>query len=161
MTYDHRSTTIHRADLDREIDTLRTERLIAAIDGDHPGLDRPRPTRHRPSADRRRHRPGGPRRRDAQDPSGLTGRASGRRGPTMRWMTDPGTRPVPGPRPAPARPDVAAAPVAPPDRAAGDPLGPPAGSRERGESLDPLVARRAAGAGTELEPLRLRHADRA
>ena len=38
MTYDHRSATLHRADLDREIDTLRNERLIAAIDGDHPGL---------------------------------------------------------------------------------------------------------------------------
>ena len=79
----------------------------------------------------------------------------------MRWMTDPGTRPVPGPRPASARRDVAAAPVAPPDRAAGDPLGPAVASRERGELLDLLVVRRAAGAGTELEPLRLRHADRA
>jgi hypothetical protein len=30
MTYDHRSARIHRADLDREIETIRTERLIAA-----------------------------------------------------------------------------------------------------------------------------------
>ena len=30
MTYDHNATTIHRADLDREIDTIRTERLLAA-----------------------------------------------------------------------------------------------------------------------------------
>jgi hypothetical protein len=30
MTYDHRSTDIHRADLDREIETIRIERLIAA-----------------------------------------------------------------------------------------------------------------------------------
>jgi hypothetical protein len=29
MTHDHRSTDIHRADLDREIDTLRLERLLA------------------------------------------------------------------------------------------------------------------------------------
>ena len=28
MTHDHRSTRIHRADLDREIETLRTERLL-------------------------------------------------------------------------------------------------------------------------------------
>jgi hypothetical protein len=37
MTYDHSSTNIHRADLDREIDTIRNERLIAA-GADHPGL---------------------------------------------------------------------------------------------------------------------------
>jgi hypothetical protein len=29
MTHDHRSTNIHRAELDREIDTIRTERLLA------------------------------------------------------------------------------------------------------------------------------------
>jgi hypothetical protein len=40
MTYDHRTTTIHRADLDREIDAIRNERLIAGeTDGDHqPGV---------------------------------------------------------------------------------------------------------------------------
>ena len=38
MTYDHRSTGLHRADLDREIDTIRNERLIAASEGDQPGL---------------------------------------------------------------------------------------------------------------------------
>jgi hypothetical protein len=38
MTYDHSSTSIHRADLDREIDTIRTERLMAAGDADHLGL---------------------------------------------------------------------------------------------------------------------------
>ena len=38
MTYDHSSTTIHRADLDREIDTIRTERLMATVDPDHLGL---------------------------------------------------------------------------------------------------------------------------
>jgi hypothetical protein len=30
MTYDHRFTDLHRADLDREIDGLRTERLLAS-----------------------------------------------------------------------------------------------------------------------------------
>jgi len=30
MTYDHRSAGIHRADLDREIETIRIERLIPA-----------------------------------------------------------------------------------------------------------------------------------
>lgn len=30
MTYDHSATTLHRADLDREIDSIRTERLLAA-----------------------------------------------------------------------------------------------------------------------------------
>jgi hypothetical protein len=29
MTYDHRFTGIHHADLDREIETIRTERLMA------------------------------------------------------------------------------------------------------------------------------------
>ena len=29
MTFDHRASTIHRADLDREIEALRHERLIA------------------------------------------------------------------------------------------------------------------------------------
>jgi len=37
MTYDHSSANIHRADLDREIDTIRNERLIAA-GTDQPGL---------------------------------------------------------------------------------------------------------------------------
>jgi hypothetical protein len=30
MTFDHRTTQLHVADLDREIETLRTERTIAA-----------------------------------------------------------------------------------------------------------------------------------
>lgn len=34
MTYDHTFTTLHRADLDREIESIRTERLL--------GTDRPR-----------------------------------------------------------------------------------------------------------------------
>ena len=38
MTYDHRSTVIHRADLDREIDTIRNERLIAAAGAAHVSL---------------------------------------------------------------------------------------------------------------------------
>lgn len=29
MTYDHRTSTIHQAELDREIDTIRNERLLA------------------------------------------------------------------------------------------------------------------------------------
>ena len=37
MTYDHRSSDLHRAELDREIDTIRFERL-AARDADHRGL---------------------------------------------------------------------------------------------------------------------------
>ena len=37
MTYDHRSTDLHLADLDREIDTLRNERILAAGDR-RPGL---------------------------------------------------------------------------------------------------------------------------
>ncbi|MBA2718129.1 MAG: hypothetical protein H0U52_02650 [Chloroflexi bacterium] len=36
MTYDHNATSIHRADLDREIDTIRTERLL---DADRPRRD--------------------------------------------------------------------------------------------------------------------------
>jgi hypothetical protein len=36
MTYDHRSTSLHRADLDREIETIRTERLMAA--GEQPRI---------------------------------------------------------------------------------------------------------------------------
>lgn len=28
MTYDHRTTDLHRADLDREIDSIRNERLL-------------------------------------------------------------------------------------------------------------------------------------
>jgi hypothetical protein len=38
MTYDHSATGIHRAELDREIDTIRNERLIAAGDDAHQGL---------------------------------------------------------------------------------------------------------------------------
>ena len=38
MTYDHRSTDLHRAELDREIDTLRTERRIAASHGARQGF---------------------------------------------------------------------------------------------------------------------------
>jgi hypothetical protein len=38
MTFDHRSTDIHRADLDREIDTIRTERLLAAGPPSQAGL---------------------------------------------------------------------------------------------------------------------------
>ena len=30
MTYDHRASSIHRAELDREIDAIRNERLISA-----------------------------------------------------------------------------------------------------------------------------------
>ena len=30
MTYDHRTTDLHRADLDRQIDGIRNERLLAA-----------------------------------------------------------------------------------------------------------------------------------
>ena len=37
MTFDHRTSTIHRADLDREIDAIRTEQLIAS-GGEHRGL---------------------------------------------------------------------------------------------------------------------------
>jgi hypothetical protein len=37
MTYDHRATTIHRADLDREIDTIRNERLLSADGADQTG----------------------------------------------------------------------------------------------------------------------------
>lgn len=43
MTYDHRSTDLHRADLDREIDTIRFERIAAGRDTHHDGfLDRAR-----------------------------------------------------------------------------------------------------------------------
>ena len=38
MTYDHRSTGIHRADLDREIETIRTERLMATDQHPGPGI---------------------------------------------------------------------------------------------------------------------------
>ena len=38
MTFDHEATRIHRAELDREIDGLRTERLLAADPPDHPGV---------------------------------------------------------------------------------------------------------------------------
>ena len=37
MTYDHEATRIHRAELDREIDGLRTERVLAAKAG-QPGV---------------------------------------------------------------------------------------------------------------------------
>ena len=37
MTYDHEVGRVHRADLDREIETLRTERILAAELPDHPG----------------------------------------------------------------------------------------------------------------------------
>jgi hypothetical protein len=43
MTYDHESTRIHRRDLDREIDSIRTERLLAQHGQADPGvLDRAR-----------------------------------------------------------------------------------------------------------------------
>ena len=38
MTYDHRSSDLHRADLDREIDTIRFEHIAAARDADRRGL---------------------------------------------------------------------------------------------------------------------------
>jgi len=38
MTYDHRSADIHRADLDREIETIRIERLMAAGAPRHDGI---------------------------------------------------------------------------------------------------------------------------
>jgi hypothetical protein len=38
MTYDHRATEIHRADLDREIDTIRNERLLADRGNEQSGL---------------------------------------------------------------------------------------------------------------------------
>ena len=38
MTHDHRASTIHRADLDREIDAIRNERLLAADAADPVGL---------------------------------------------------------------------------------------------------------------------------
>lgn len=41
MTFDHRTTEIHRADLDREIEMIRTERTIAGT-GRHGSLDRVR-----------------------------------------------------------------------------------------------------------------------
>jgi hypothetical protein len=42
MTYDHRSASIHRADLDREIDTIRLERLIAGAGGHEGTVERVR-----------------------------------------------------------------------------------------------------------------------
>jgi hypothetical protein len=42
MTFDHRTTTIHRADLDREIDALRTERALSHARMDPGVLDRAR-----------------------------------------------------------------------------------------------------------------------
>jgi hypothetical protein len=38
MTYDHRTADIHRADLDREIETIRIERLMAADGRPNAGL---------------------------------------------------------------------------------------------------------------------------
>jgi hypothetical protein len=38
MTYDHRSTSIHRATLDHEIETIRIERLMAAAGRHHEGI---------------------------------------------------------------------------------------------------------------------------
>ncbi len=38
MTYDHGATRIHQADLDREIDSIRTERLLAAATPHHDGI---------------------------------------------------------------------------------------------------------------------------
>lgn len=42
MTFDHRSTHLHRADLDREIETLRTERSLGRDAGQHGVFDRAR-----------------------------------------------------------------------------------------------------------------------
>jgi hypothetical protein len=38
MTYDHSATEIHRADLDREIETIRNERLLADHAGPQDGV---------------------------------------------------------------------------------------------------------------------------
>ena len=38
MTYDRRSAGIHRSDLDREIETIRIERLLAADTPHHDGI---------------------------------------------------------------------------------------------------------------------------
>jgi hypothetical protein len=38
MTYDHEASRLHRADLDREIEGLRTERVLAAGVPDQPGV---------------------------------------------------------------------------------------------------------------------------
>jgi hypothetical protein len=38
MTYDHATTRLHQADLDREIDGLRTERILAGDRPPAPGL---------------------------------------------------------------------------------------------------------------------------
>lgn len=38
MTHDHDATRLHRAELDREIETLRTERLLDAAASHPPGL---------------------------------------------------------------------------------------------------------------------------
>ncbi|HEY7131663.1 MAG TPA: hypothetical protein VH440_05390 [Candidatus Limnocylindrales bacterium] len=38
MTYDHEATRIHREELDREIESLRAERTMAADAEPHPGL---------------------------------------------------------------------------------------------------------------------------
>ena len=37
MTHDHRSTLIHRADLDREIETIRSEHLLEQAGPHHDG----------------------------------------------------------------------------------------------------------------------------
>ena len=42
MTFDHTATTIHRAELDREIETLRAERAIAREAGGNGVLQRAR-----------------------------------------------------------------------------------------------------------------------
>ena len=38
MTYDHTATRLHQADLDRDIESLRTERLLAAATGPTEGV---------------------------------------------------------------------------------------------------------------------------
>jgi hypothetical protein len=38
MTHDHRSTDLHRAELDHEIETIRTERLLAIGGGAHDSI---------------------------------------------------------------------------------------------------------------------------
>jgi hypothetical protein len=38
MTYEYSATTLHRADLDRQIDALRTERMVAASTTSHDRL---------------------------------------------------------------------------------------------------------------------------
>jgi hypothetical protein len=38
MTHDHDATRLHRAELDREIETIRTERMLDSAAGHPPGL---------------------------------------------------------------------------------------------------------------------------